>query len=81
MRLPVFGQKIHCGFDIGIYPIKHPNCYNRLWKKLDKIHVISDDIGSLIYNYGFKGKNNKAGFPGIEREMLTGFQWRLLLFE
>jgi glycosyltransferase involved in cell wall biosynthesis len=42
------------GFDIGIYPIKHPNCYDKLWKKVDKIHVISDDIEDLVSKYGFK---------------------------
>ncbi len=42
------------GFDIGIYPIKHINCYNKTWKKVDKIHVISDDIEELVMKYGFK---------------------------
>ena len=42
------------GFDIGIYPIKHPNCYDKLWEKVDKIHVISDDIEDLVLKYGFK---------------------------
>jgi glycosyltransferase involved in cell wall biosynthesis len=42
------------GFDIGIYPIKHPNCYDKLWKKVDKIHVISGDIEDLVSKYGFK---------------------------
>lgn len=44
------------GFDIGIYPIKHPNCYNRLWGKVDKIHVISDDIEDLVLKHGFKDR-------------------------
>lgn len=42
------------GFDIGIYPVKHPNCYNRLWRKVDKIHVISNDIEDLVLKHGFK---------------------------
>ena len=41
------------GFDIGIYPIKHKNCYSLLWKKIDKIHVISDDIKELVVKNGF----------------------------
>lgn len=44
------------GFDIGIYPIKHPNCYLRLWNKVTKIHVISDDVTKLVYAHGFKGQ-------------------------
>ena len=42
------------GFDIGVYPIKYPNCYNRLWNVVDKIHVISDDIKALLYKHQFK---------------------------
>jgi colanic acid/amylovoran biosynthesis glycosyltransferase len=41
------------GFDIGVYPIKHPNCYQKVWEKVSKIHVISDDITDLVYKHGF----------------------------
>lgn len=40
------------GFDIGIYPLKHPNCYQKLFKKVNQIHVISDDITALLYAQG-----------------------------
>jgi glycosyltransferase involved in cell wall biosynthesis len=40
------------GFDIGIYPLKHKNCYDLLWEKVDKIHVISDDIKQLAIKNG-----------------------------
>ncbi|MDN3725295.1 glycosyltransferase family 4 protein [Aequorivita sp. SDUM287046] len=29
------------GFDINVYPIKHPHCYKTLWKHVDKVHSIS----------------------------------------
>lgn len=45
------------GFDISIYPVKNPDCYKKLWTKVDKIHVISDDISDLLYKHGF---NNQA---------------------
>lgn len=45
------------GFDIGVYPIKNINCYEKLWQKVDKIHVISDDISDLVFENGFKDKN------------------------
>lgn len=32
------------GFDIGVYPLKHPNCYNKLWKYVDKIQYNSYDL-------------------------------------
>ena len=44
------------GFDIGVYPLKNPNCYINLWEKVDKIHVISNDIKKLVIQHGFEGK-------------------------
>ena len=44
------------GFDIGVYPLKNPGCYLRLWDKVDKIHVISNDIRALLYTHGYNGK-------------------------
>lgn len=29
------------GFDINVYPVKHPHCYQKLWKYVDKVHSIS----------------------------------------
>lgn len=45
------------GFDIGIYPLKHPNCYEIMFKKVDKIHVISDDLANLLYKQGWSQKD------------------------
>lgn len=45
------------GFDIGVYPIKHPHCYDKLWSTVDKIHVISDDIKSLLYHNNFRDES------------------------
>ncbi|WP_304035702.1 glycosyltransferase family 4 protein, partial [Mesonia mobilis] len=38
--------------DIGIYPIKHPNCYQKTWKYLDQLHVISNDLHQLAIKEG-----------------------------
>ena len=40
------------GFDIAIYPVKHPGCYRVLWKYVDKVHTISDDLLMLAKKYG-----------------------------
>ena len=40
------------GFDIGIYPLRHPGCYHLLWRKVDKIHTISDDLYRLALKEG-----------------------------
>ena len=42
------------GFDIGIYPLKNPKCYDLLWVNIDKLHVISDDLLNLAYLNGLK---------------------------
>ena len=42
------------GFDIAIYPVKNPGCYDLLWKRIDKLHTISDDLLDLAYNNGLQ---------------------------
>ena len=50
------------GFDIGLYPYKHPECYNLLWQTIDKVHTISDDL----YNNAIKlGLNPKIPYQKI----------------
>lgn len=40
------------GFDIAVYPVKNPGCYKLLWKFLDKVHVISNDLLGLVKKHG-----------------------------
>ncbi len=40
------------GFDVAVYPVKNPGCYNLLWKYVDKIHIISDDLLVLAKKHG-----------------------------
>lgn len=58
------------GFDIGIYPLKHPNCYTKLFQKVDKIHVISNDIRDLLVQQGLE---NKAIITKITPAINTSF--------
>jgi len=44
------------GFDIGLYPHKHPNCYSLLWMKIDKVHTISDDLYQKAVDLGLDSK-------------------------
>ncbi|RIA10255.1 colanic acid/amylovoran biosynthesis glycosyltransferase [Flavobacteriaceae bacterium MAR_2010_72] len=44
------------GYDIAIYPLKHKNCYNRLWDSVDKVHTISDDLLTLALQQGLTRK-------------------------
>jgi colanic acid/amylovoran biosynthesis glycosyltransferase len=32
------------GYDIHVYPLKHPGCYGRLWNKVNKVHSISHHL-------------------------------------
>jgi glycosyltransferase involved in cell wall biosynthesis len=48
------------GFDIAIYPLKLPGCYNKVWRKVDKIHVISDDLTDLIIKLGGEAIRGKC---------------------
>jgi colanic acid/amylovoran biosynthesis glycosyltransferase len=35
------------GYDISIQPIKHPGCYERVWKRTDRLHYISEALYRL----------------------------------
>lgn len=61
------------GFDIGIYPLKHPNCYQLLWKRLNKLHYISDDLYSLALKQGFDSKiSHQKITPAINVSVFQG---------
>lgn len=60
------------GFDIGVYPIKYPNCYKKIWEKVSKIHVISDDIADLLYKNGFQDQAKVVKItPAIDVDYFT----------
>ncbi|MGB5982878.1 MAG: glycosyltransferase family 4 protein [Nonlabens sp.] len=40
------------GYDIGVYPLKHPGCYHKLWSYVDQVHYISDDLYEKALNLG-----------------------------
>ncbi len=55
------------GYDITIYPLKHPNCYKLLWDKVDKIHTISDSLLALAYQTGLSTKKTAVKItPAID---------------
>ena len=58
------------GFDIGLFPFQHPNCYNLLWKTIDKVHTISDDLYQQALNLGL---NPKTQFEKITPAIDTDF--------
>jgi colanic acid/amylovoran biosynthesis glycosyltransferase len=46
------------GYDIGVYPLKNPGCYYSVWKKLDRLHYISEGIFELAIKNGFSNLNS-----------------------
>tara|TARA_Y100001970_G_scaffold157669_1_gene192883 strand:+ start:163 stop:1344 length:1182 start_codon:yes stop_codon:yes gene_type:complete len=60
------------GYDICIHPLKNPECYNRVWKRLDKLHYISKDLLNVAYNYGLN-KNSKVSYipPSINTDYFS----------
>jgi len=44
------------GYDMNIYPLKHPGCYELLWKHVYKVHTISD----YLYANAIKTGLNEA---------------------
>lgn len=55
------------GFDIGIYPIQHPGCYQKLWEHVNLVHTISNDLLEEAFQLGMpKGIPFVKITPAIE---------------
>ena len=55
------------GYDICIYPLKNPLCYSNIWRKIDKVHSISNDLIDASVKMGFsKKKSFKIIKPAID---------------
>ncbi|WP_323788710.1 glycosyltransferase family 4 protein [Psychroserpens sp.] len=60
------------GFDINVYPIKHPSCYDLLWKNVDKVHSISNDLLQKAYVHGLsKDVPFKIIMPAVDMSNLN----------
>ncbi|RME03999.1 MAG: glycosyltransferase, partial [Bacteroidetes bacterium] len=40
------------GYDICLYPLKHPGCYDLTWQQVDKVHTISDGLLAVARKEG-----------------------------
>ncbi|MCX6188990.1 MAG: glycosyltransferase family 4 protein [Bacteroidetes bacterium] len=57
------------GYDISMYPLKNPGCYNQLWKNIDKVHTISNALLNEAYLLGLpKTMETVKITPAIEVE-------------
>lgn len=63
------------GYDIAIYPKLNIGCYGLLWRKLDKLHYISDDLLFIAKKEGFKVHiPHKKIPPCIDTNFFSGYQ-------
>ena len=54
------------GYDINIYPLKNKNCYSLLWKKVDKVHSISNSLLKKAKKNGLDNSiKQEVIFPAI----------------
>lgn len=60
------------GFDMDIYPLKHPNCYQIIWENIDKIHSISGYLLNKGYQLGLsKETKYKVITPAVDTALLN----------
>ncbi len=57
------------GFDLYLSPLKHDNCYERLFKKDVKYHVLSQEMKTDVMHYNVPEQQIKVITPAID----TGF--------
>lgn len=59
------------GFDINVYPKKHPDCYLKLWRHVDKVHSISHYLLDEAYKIGLKTSvPSKIITPAVDMQLI-----------
>lgn len=59
------------GYDINVYPLKHPHCYDALWSQVDKVHAISKYLLNKAYDLGLdRNKPFQIIHPAVNLENL-----------
>ncbi len=54
------------GYDINVYPLKNPGCYNQLWKRVDQVHSISTYLLEASYKLGLSRQTKyKIIYPAV----------------
>lgn len=60
------------GFDINVYPIKDPKCYDLLWKYVDAVHSISQYLLDKAHGLGLsKTKSSMLITPAVNCKELS----------
>lgn len=56
------------GFDLYLSPLKHPGCYEVLFKKQVMYHVLAQDMKETLLNHGIEGPQIQVITPAIDTE-------------
>lgn len=56
------------GFDLYLSPLKHPGCYNLLFKKEIRYHVLSQEMRQDLINYKIPPNNIQVITPAIDTQ-------------
>lgn len=59
------------GFDLYLSPLKHPGCYNRLFKKQVKYHVLSNEMKQTLLAQDILVNNIAVITPAIDVDFFT----------
>lgn len=59
------------GFDHYVYPLKHPNCYSKLFSRDVKYHVLSEGMKASLMNKGVSEDNIRKITPAIDISLFT----------
>jgi len=67
------------GFDINVYPLKHINCYDQIWKTVDKVHSISK---YLVHKAVELGLNSTTPYsiitPAVDAKIISKFPLKIM---
>ena len=60
------------GYDIFVYPLRNPKCYESAWPKIDKVHSISECLLKKAEQYGLD-RNNKQYIirPAVDTSLFS----------
>ncbi|MBU3677395.1 MAG: glycosyltransferase family 4 protein, partial [Chitinophagaceae bacterium] len=67
------------GSDLHVYPLEHPGCYTLLWKRIDRLHTISNYLLALAKNLGFNAEQKSVRLitPAIDTHFFQAQRTRL----
>ncbi|TDU34419.1 colanic acid/amylovoran biosynthesis glycosyltransferase [Gelidibacter sediminis] len=56
------------GYDLYLSPLKHPDCYDSLFLKKAKYHVLSEEMKQTLMEYSIDAKNIRVITPAIDTD-------------